>query len=733
MKEKSYENFSFANSEGSPKDILKGAADEEKQIHEPEGDTNVHDETTSLSVRSPKPVDAETTEMKPVQCEQSVLEETAAEKPLAASDVLVEPHAEGEDGWQPVQRPRSAGLYGRRIRHRRATVGKVYGYQKKDVIFESDYARLKSNHQNTRYYLLKKRTVSPGSYTDYHAVKNPSPSTKVGRRIVKAVTYRVKSVPSSTKDAAPETSKNGGEVFESPLEHGPVSAPKEVGQISQKSSIVGLGKSPSYKEVALAPPGTISMLQVRESQNDNPDSKDSGVENRGLETNEAKENAEMIAKGENTEEEKFVLNSKDDSIDGVEVIDKEEETTSNNMIRDEHSKIESSRVEVVNSSCEEVVQVVQESIHTDDMPNSMDAPKVELCENGASSISKSDDNPISILQVVEDVKERSSVSSSGDTQEFPNKKLSASAAPFNPSSSVARATPVPMNITLPSVSGAVPAVGHWPLNMTLHPGPSAVLPTVNPMCSSPHHPYPSPPPTPNMIHTVPFLYPSYTQPQAVPTTTFPMTSSPFHPNHFAWQCNMNPNEYMTSTVWPNCHRMEFSVSPTVVEPIAGPILESKEQFDSSKSLSLEANLPIEITNVDEVKKGLNIPASEGVENANDGTRIRSENEKENGDSNPQGVPSSGSQLNRTLNENCGSTYGNQVSRHPWQSDSEKTLNILIRGKRNRKQTLRMPISLLKRPYSSQSFKVVYTRVVRESEALKSSSFSSNENNTASAK
>lgn len=816
MKEKSYQNFSIASSEVHPKDAAKDAEDG-KTIPEPEFDAKINDETTSPPVESTDPVDEETIDKLPVQFKHPVEEETAMEKPIIAVDILSEPQGEGEDGWQSVQRPRSAGSYGRRLRQRRATVTKVYGYQKKDVVGpESNNARPKSIYQNTKYYLLKKRTVSPGSYADYHPMKGPSPTTKFGRRIVKAVTYRVKSVSSSAKDAdAPEVSIKEGEALRSPLEPCPVSSPKEIGHRLQRSSIVSLGKSPSYKEVAVAPPGTIPMLQVRESQNDVSDNKELGVEKQGLDMDGLKENAEDLMEAKSITDEKFensvrnpvdessdgvevvnkngenvatvteadnitggkcenhVLNSKDGSSDRIEVVEKNEETKSSNAMLDKDSEIVCGNVEVVNSSClevnqvevvdmkeetksnkvqlhedsenasthtevvyssyVEVDQVVQKSIETNEVPNSVDAPQVELCDNDASSVtSKSDKILVSTLEGVEDLKERSSVSFSGDALESPTKKLSASAAPFNPSQAIARAAPVAMNITIPSGPGAV---GPWPLNMTFHPGSPTVLATVNPMCSSPHHPYPSPPPTtPNMIHSLPFLYPTYTQAQAVTTTTFPMSSGgSFHPSHFAWQRNMNPHEYMPSPVWPGFHRVEFSVSPTVVEPFADPILGPKEHIDTSESLTLAPNLPVDITDGAEIKKELDLPASEVVENVNEVAAIESANEKEDNDSNPCFV-SHGNQLNpvSSLSGNSGSSCYNQVARPPRQVDSEKTINILIRGKRNRKQTLRMPISLLKRPYSSQPFKVVHSRVVRENEALESTSFSSNGNGTATA-
>lgn len=186
---------------------------------------------------------------------------------------------------------------------------------------------------------------------------------------------------------------------------------------------------------------------------------------------------------------------------------------------------------------------------------------------------------------------------------------------------------------------------------------------------------------------------------------------------------MSPN----GVHWPMCRPMEFSVSPTVVEPTIGPIVEPKEQVDNSESPSLAPNPLVDIANGSEADKESNFLASEAVEIGNKVAIIRSEDEKEISDLNPHGVLSSGDQPNHS------NTLDDQVSRHPQKIDSEKTLNILISGRRNRKQTLRMPISLLKRPYSSESFKVVYSRVLRESEALKSSSFTSNENTITSGK
>lgn len=700
VKGTSYQDFSLASPEDSPKDTPKETSDEEKQIPESGGSVDTNHETSFASVPA----------------EQPVMDEASGDTPNIGNETSSETNAEGEDGWQSVQRPRSAGSYGRRIRQRRTTISKVYSYQKKDVDTELDYSQVKNTYQNSRYYMLKRRTISAGS-TDYHT-SGSSPGTKFGRRIVKAVTYRVKSVP-STKTATK-------------LETGTISAPNDMSPISQKKSVVSLGKSLSYKEVALAPPGTIAKMQVTVFQNDIPDNRQLDVGKPEVETNEPSESTDSMiteAVNINAEENKIsILHSKDYLKDEVEVVEKKNETQSGDAIGNIPSEIVSKSVEAVESHGAEVQEVVQGGVKMDGRPNSTDSPNEELSEDPSSS--EPNENSHSALQGVENLKDKPSVLNSGDTRELPNKKLSASAAPFNPSPAIARPPPVAMNITLPSGPGAVPAVSAWPLNMTLHPGPAAVLPAVNPMCSSPHHPYPSPPPTPNMMHPLPFMYPPYTQPQAIPASNFPVTSSPFHPSHFAWQCNMNPNasEFMPRTVWPGCHPMEFSIIPPVIEPISDPILEPKVQSGNSEGLISAPILPEEISNGGETIKEVNLLASEAMGDANIIPVVGSENGKEIAHSDPCTVESSGKEQlghSNSPNECTGISSEKKI-------DGEKTFSILIRGRRNRKQTLRMPISLLNRPYGSQSFKVIYNRVVRGSEVPKSNSISLREESAAGA-
>ena len=683
----------------------KEASDEETPNLEPQGDADASQETTSA----------------PLELQLTVSEEATMEKPNISNEVSSEALAEGEEGWQPVQRPRSANSYGRRLKQRRATIGKVFTYQKKYVDNDIDYPSVKNNVQNSRYYLLKKRTISHGGYIDHHTTANPSQGTKLGRRMVKAVTYRIKSMPSS-KPATTETSRNDDPVLSSPSEPGQSASLNEI-NTPKNPSIVSIGKSPSYKEVALAPPGSIAKMQVGMPQNDSPDNLEHDDEKHLGETQEVKGNTDPIFTGvENILEEK-TENSPDYLEEETKVVIKEEETHSSNAADENPPLMVFEGLDGLGSSGVEVREVVEDNALIDRLQNSFPRPEEGLHEKNSSSNFKLHVNSNPNLPGAEDLKEKSLVVNSADTRTLTNKKLSASAAPFNPSPAIARAAPVSLNITLPLPvgPGGVPAIAPWPVNMNLHPGPAAVLPGVNPM-SSPHHPYPSPPATPNMIQPLPFMYPPYTQPQPVPSSTFPVTSSAFHPSHFPWQCNMNPNlpEFVTGPVWPGCHPVEFPVPTPVAEPIADPLLEPKLQPDDSASI-----LPVDIENVTEVKREVNIQASEAMGNTNVVARVGSENVKENGPLNLGGAENAENEPNNITNCKPGNSDDSRM-------DGEKTFSILMRGRRNRKQTLRMPISLLSRPYGSQSFKVIYNRVVRGSDHPKSTSFPSSEDCTASA-
>lgn len=694
----------MSSSDESSKEIPKEGSDEEE---------------VQIPVPAAGSADSEQESNSGPDSDHTVLKRISDEKPQIYDEILSEAHAEGDDGWQPVQRPRSAGSYGRRLKQRRATLGKVYSYQKNtEVGTEAPFAR--SGNPNSRYYLLKKRTISHGGYTDDHAV-NISPGTKFGRKVVKAVTYRVKSVPSTFKTAANETLINGDKLFSSPSEPDPI----DVNPV--KNSVVSLGKSPSYKEVALAPPGTMSKFQVYNPQSeisvscelDGGKHEEEDIEaSRNIDGNPTPAEVDDMVKEKNSDSLSDSVDASQDDDTGVATEGKEETQTvvavQDNCLNAEE---QSGNVEA-EGAVDNGILICAVDDHVDSYKQELDA------SNSSVSLEPSDNaNPIS--QGGEDLRVVSP-SSQSHTGGIPYKKLSASAAPFNPSPSIARAAPIAMNMTLPSGPSAVPAIGPWPVNMNVHPGPTAVLPAVTPMCSSPHHAYPSPPPTPNMMQPLPFMYPPYTQAQSVPPSNFPVTSGAFHANHFAWQCNLNPtlSKFSPSAVWPGCHPMEFPLPVPIAEPIPDPISESQVLGHGSESPTSAPVLPEDIDNVGDSNKEVKTSASEISED--EPVRAVSESIQENGNMNFHGAENTGNMLNQNIGSNSNSSSSET------NMDGEKTFSILIRGRRNRKQTLRMPISLLTRPNGSQSFKVIYNRVVRGSHAPKSINISSSKDCTATA-
>uniref|UniRef100_A0A1J3E4E3 Clustered mitochondria protein n=1 Tax=Noccaea caerulescens TaxID=107243 RepID=A0A1J3E4E3_NOCCA len=548
-------------------------------------------------------------------------------------------HPDGsEDGWQPVQRPRSAGSYSRKLKQRRASIGKVYTYQKKNVEADIDNPLFQNAaQQNTKYYVLKKRSASYANYADQHTPSlSQTQGTKFGRKVVKTLAYRVKPMqPSSdnNKSAAETSSEEDGLKRDASSVVPPsLSSNVQNETYHAKKSVISLGKSPSYKEVALAPPGSIAKYQVWAPQAEVSDKQ---------EENDAEKKTEQSTSMEPARDEQMISVS-DEEVQNETSADKEElqssevEIKGNNLNENEESGGGEEQViedELINDGLTDMIHSTTEQEVAHQLAADSDDLKEKL---GISGTDSSDASRGLLL--------------------LPNKKLSASAAPFNPSSppSIIRPTPIGMNIG-PS----------WPVNMTLHHGP-------------PPPPYPSPPTTPNLMQPISFVYPPpYTQ--SVPTSTYPVTSGPFHPNQFPWQLNVS--EFVPRTVWPGCHPVEFSPTPHMIgEPIAATVLEPT------------VILPTDIDTSEVEGKGQGgkqdvAIADEVVDSVNHVTAVAS-GEMENGHRKPD-------------------------------EDSEKTFSILLRGRRNRKQTLRMPISLLNRPFDSPPFKIAYSRVIRDSEAPKS--------------
>lgn len=654
VKEKFNRNLETPSSEESAIDAEPVAPVVEQEVNEPESATSeISDVNTP---QEPQP------EVSPVETEKE--EKVVIVTQTAPSETT----GEVEDGWHPVQRPRSAGSHSRRMRQRRATVGRVFGYQKKELV-PSETENVRPNHSsnqnNSKYYVITKKAVSSGNHTDQRVSKSALVN-KFGKRIVKAMTYRVKYVPSSGQSNSQQLAGNEG----------------ERPQRSEKSSIVRLGKSPSYKDVAVAPPGSISKLQVGVPENNAMDEDEEVNVGCCVEIND-------VAVKKDSEVEKEISQCqisdlKDQHIEGSpDNAVKENETTSG--LTSPSTGVDSDTIdihEVAEFNSKPVV-----SQREDDA--SVSSPNDIVF--GKDTSSGADEN--TTFKGEEILEDKPMVTSPTDSQETSIRKLSASAAPFNPSPAMTRPGPLPI-MSLPPGTGLIPAVGPWPMNMTLHHGPGPLIPGP--------HPYPSPPTTPNIIQgPVPFMYPPYTQAQvqAISPSGFSPGGNPYR-NHYAWQCNMNPSP---ATMWPPCHPVEFSVMPTPLsEPLPSPNLEQKVQaLIPETSPPLSPVLPDDISHItNEVDESEREPvlASEPVDDEKNLEWIELESEKEKADTNLDGNPTASSDVKDDVADA--------------EDENERTVRILIRGRRNRKQTLRVPLSLLRRPYSSQPFKTVCSRVVK---------------------
>ncbi|XP_051146563.1 protein REDUCED CHLOROPLAST COVERAGE 1 [Andrographis paniculata] len=712
-------HLATSDTEVLPKDAFKEESEDDKVVSDSAAESS-NDASYSLPVQSKENLQ-ESIKETPVQPEKPLPEESVVKTPAISIDASVEAHPEGEDGWQPVQRPRSAGLFGRRLRQRRQHGYKMLNHQKRDFVTEVDQSRQKTNHQSGKYYVLKRRAMSPGRFTEYYVAKNPSLVTKVGRKVVKTVAYRVKSVNSINVDAAVDSANNEGEALHPPSESSV--SPKEVGTVAKRGSIVNLGKSPSYKEVALAPPGTISMLQARQPQNDEPE------EHIKMQDNEKEKSVSVVLNAEDKQEvitEDVSMDSTADLHDAEnDNLEQKEEIQSNQGENNNNSEVITENIAPMESSYDVSNPMDELSLDTDDVSNYVHPSEIDA--SGENSV----DETTETNKGGEELKAKPV----NDYREVSNKKLSASAAPYNPSLVSPRVGPLPLNITLPSGPGAVPPIGPWQMNMAIHPGHATMLPS--PMGTSPHHPYPSPPQTPNLIHPLPpFIYPPYTQPQSMPASTFQMTGNQFHPSQFPWKCNMRTNtlpEFIPATMWPGCQSIELP-SPTVVESFGKPVLETGEHPINSENLNLAPNLPADLDSSNESKKEIDLPASEAIENLTETNVSKPGNQEELSDSGYHSISLPVNLLSRSSGQTEEGHEFNDyhAQRQQWKAENEKTFSILVRGRRNRKQMLRMPVSMLKKPYSSQPFKVVYTRVMRETEHPRSTSFDSRESSTANA-
>ncbi|CAA7408604.1 unnamed protein product [Spirodela intermedia] len=726
VKVRSAKSLNSASSDALSKDSSTTASEEEKEEDEPR--TNPED---NVAVQTDFQPQIETGVQGLSSVAQQQPEVISTDDYTDVGELQTEVNTGAEEGWQPVQRPRSYGITGQKLRHKRANIGKIYGYQKKDVSPEVAQYKSRDSYPNSRYYFLKKRTAT-SAYSENNYIKVPSPGSKFGRN-VRSMTYRVKYVPAPNIMETVDSTRNAGDQKNSTLEslasppsdqitsNTQISTQEDIGDPSKSHSTVALGNSLSYKDVALAPPGTVGKIPMRKVIGASLDREDT--------TGKGKAKPTEQAKVDNSSEDLSIPAGLGD--DNARDQDVSEETEVVVQVQGHVEVTKAIPNQPPSETTADALGGISAGSNLEDaaLPDEVHGGESDLCaktEGDATTTRSSetiqtsheaslggvdsDDSILTSPGVRVDALETSSAdspkvqspSTTFDVREMTNRKLSASAAPFNPSAAVMRG-PVVQNIRLP-ISNAIPNVAHWPVALQSHPTPATVLPTPSPMCSLPLHPYPTSPRPPSVPHPVPFAYPSYSQAQAVPNTLFPMNTNIFHPNHFAWQCNMPPNvpEFVPGTMWPSCHPADFPIMSPVITPIAEPVIEPSMQ-------------PINIESLDPAPPTL---SKDGEETQRE-IKVVSEVTNDGSEKKPENAEDSSGELKSEIGESQLQSVTTK------KNDGEGSLSIFLRGRGRRKQTLRMPLSLLNKPFGGKSFKVIYHRVVRGNDSPKPTNASSN--------
>ncbi|TVT96682.1 hypothetical protein EJB05_58104 [Eragrostis curvula] len=724
----SNESSSGASPEASPRDS-SAITDEDQQVKEPAKD-DVTDIVTEAEVKqSPESSEQPAPSELPIEVDEVNIN--------LPRDVHQQEAAEPEDGWQPVQRPKSAGVPGKQIKHYRPTTRKDPDSQ--DLTYSSQY-KARNSYPNNRYYFLKKRTVVPTTYTDpQQNVKVQTSGARFGRKIYKAVTYRVKPGTASTEvqDTSKSTEQTSGKV-ESQTTYSQAHNPPSIDQKESEphgTLVPSTGNALSYKDVALARPGTIAKSQMQKSRDDIPQNqpslgqiiaqemKDSLVDSHQVDQRSVSAKADdskevTNVQGEIQGPEDANISEKqlkiDDSLQDMPTSNVEESLTGSEPVNSKpdanvfsNTSQNTSQEAAVSGNDGAVIGLSEPTGPAkDEQSGKSDTEYFEALPSSIepTAVSASITNTGSLEGVGSDKSKPNLLLSNIDLREMPNKKLSAAAPPFNPSPP-AVLSPIAGNVGLPP-PGAIPGVAPWPVNASLHPGHSNMVPSGPPLCTSPHHMYPPAPRSPNLMHPVPFIYPPYSQPQVVPSTTFPMNTNMFPPHHYGWQPYMSPaaSEFVPVSVWSSSHTVDFIPTPHVVDPISQSLADKHIQSDAAV-VSIGPSLDSKTV---ASKEEMQTPAVVGS-----GNLISEKHD----DQNKQLKDAIRLELNPDMqgdNTHSGSNMKNE---------DEGSFRIYVKGKSRRKQTLRIPISLLNKTYGSRSFKLVYNRVVKENDIFRPPSVS----------
>uniref|UniRef100_A0A453FK69 Uncharacterized protein n=6 Tax=Aegilops tauschii TaxID=37682 RepID=A0A453FK69_AEGTS len=732
----SSENSNIESPDISPRDSAIAITDEEKRIKGP------------LQDDSAKIMDIIETEVKesPLSVEASPPSEQLVER----AEVNISPpeevfNEEQDDGWQPVQRPKTAAVLGKQIKHYRPAIRRTYDPENHAPTDASQY-KPRNSYSNNRYYFLKKKTIVPAAYADpQQPMKVQTSSARFGRKIYKAMTYRIKlgTASAEVQDSSRLTEKMGGkEEPQIAYSHVHNHTADLKGSEPHGPWVESTGNPPSYKDVALARPGTIAKTQIQKPKDDvlqpslgqiiAQEMKDSLVDavqvdqrsvssstNNSKEVNivptemqhseqreESHREHEIDDTGKDSLPDKLTSNTEkpsaggpaDSKTDTALLSNNDQEPTSSDNFGAATEFSDSTVPTEAENSGKSGIQFLEESLPTNSEPITVSAHTVSM-KGGVGGVESEKSKPDLLLSNI-------------DIREMSNKKLSAAAPPFNPSPP-AILSPLAVSVGLPP-PGAVPGVGPWPMNVSMHPGHSNMVPNGPPLCTSPHHLYPPAPRSPNLLHHVPFLYPPYSQPQMVPSSTFPMNTTIFRPNHYGWQPYMSPaaSEFVPGPPWSNNHPVAYTPSPHVADTISQSLADTHVLSDAavvSIGPSLDSNMVA-------VREELEVPVEVCSGNLISNKFVGEEHDKELKDA-----------VNAALNPDKpgdsmfdigGTKLGGSMK-----NEDEGSFRIFVKGKGRRKQTLRIPISLLNKTYSSRSFKLDFNRVVRENDIFRPSDVS----------
>uniref|UniRef100_A0A0E0IPG2 Clu domain-containing protein n=1 Tax=Oryza nivara TaxID=4536 RepID=A0A0E0IPG2_ORYNI len=713
-----------ASPEVSPRDSTSANADEDKQIIEPSQDDTVNFVAEAEIKQNLKSVEYSASSEQPVE---------RAEVINVPREVVQEELVEPEDGWQPVQRPKSAAGSGKQMKHFNPTTRKMYDPDNHDPQYTSQY-KARNSYPNSRYYFLKKRTVVPATYTDPHQhMKVQTSSARFGRKIYKAVTYRIKPGSTSTEAQDASAEQMSGKA-ESQMAYSQVHSTTSVDHKESEphgTLVTSSGNAPSYKDVALARPGTIAKAQIQKSRDDvvqnqpslgqiiAQEMKDSLVDTHQVEQGSVSANINNPKEVGNIPEE--IQHSEDIKVSDRELdtgdIDTDGSPNDEKSLNGSNLANDHTSQEPVSCSNENAAVEFAESSNSakDEQSRKSD---MEIFEEalptsiGPIAVSASTANTEGLAGAGNEKSKPNLLLNSIDLREMPNKKLSAAAPPFNPSPP-AILSPLAVSVGLPP-PGAIPGVAPWPVNVPMHPGHSTMVPSGPPLCTSPHHLYPPAPRSPNLLHPVPFIYPPYSQPQVIPSSTFPMNTNIFRPNHYGWQPYMSApsSEFVPGSAWPSNHPVDFTPTPHVVNPISQSLADTHIQSDAAV-VSIGPSLDSNTMAVKEEMEATLVGSGNLISNK----RPADDQDKQLKD--PVRI-----ELNPDMpGDNAHGICATDHLRSTVKNEDEGSFRIYVKGKSRRKQTLRIPISLLNKTYGSRSFKLVYNRVVRENDIFRPSTVS----------